>query len=110
MPKALRKGPVVEAAIKKILTETLLTLSEDFGKPELSAESDQLILFGENGILTSIELVALIADLEDRLFEQLNASLVLADEKAMSQRNSPFKNVENLTAFIALKIQESQAA
>jgi hypothetical protein len=44
------------------------------------------------------------------LFEQLNASLVLADEKAMSQRNSPFKNVENFTAFIALKIQESQAA
>ena len=42
-------------------------------------------------------LVNLIADIEEALAEKFDASIALADEKAMSAKNSPYRNVDSLT-------------
>jgi D-alanine--poly(phosphoribitol) ligase subunit 2 len=50
--------------------------------------------------LDSISLVALISLIEDSVETKLGFSITLANEKAMSMRNSPFRNVGVLTVYI----------
>jgi len=53
-------------------------------------KSPDLVLYGGAGKLDSIGLVNLIVATEQRLEDIFEISLTLADEKSMSQRNSPF--------------------
>lgn len=56
-------------------------------------------LFGKQGHLDSMGLVALLIDIEDMLQDQ-DIHVSLSDERAMSAANSPFKNVSTLVAHI----------
>ena len=59
--------------------------------------------------LDSLGLVTLITDVEQRLEEEYDIALTLADDRAVSQRNSPFRSVQSLADYIALLIEEQQA-
>ncbi len=61
--------------------------------------SDQSPIFGGSSSLDSLGLVALAMDVEEA-FADRGFNLSLSDEKAMSQRNSPFRDVPALVAFI----------
>jgi D-alanine--poly(phosphoribitol) ligase subunit 2 len=63
-------------------------------------KSGDAVLFGRNGTLESLELVHFIVAVEDRVREELGASITLADERAMSQKSSPFRNVSSLSGYI----------
>lgn len=56
-------------------------------------------LFGESGKLDSFGLVALIVGVELRLGDSFGVPVTLADERAMSQRNSPFRSVGTLADY-----------
>ena len=45
-------------------------------------------------------LVSFIADLEDKISDEFEKDIILADEKAMSAKTSPFRNIESLTSYI----------
>ena len=51
-------------------------------------------------------LVTLIADLEARISDEFDFDIILADEKAMSQRTSPFRNIATLTKYIEQILEE----
>ncbi len=67
-------------------------------------------LFGENGVLDSLGLVTLIVDLEERLEESFSRPFILANEKAMSQKRSPFLTVGGLEDYIESLISEKNNA
>jgi acyl carrier protein len=74
---------------------------------ELGADAP---LFGGNtGILSSISLVTLIVAVEQSIEDEFETSLILADEKAMSQKNSPFLTIASLTNYIAMLLNEEDA-
>jgi len=79
---------------------------KDGGLPEAVGESTDLI--GRGSLLDSLGLVTLIVDLEQRLADQYEISLTLADERAMSQKNSPFRSVRSLADYICLLMAEVQ--
>ena len=58
------------------------------------------VLFGPGGALDSLGLVNFLADLEYRLAEAYGRELVLASERAMSRRRSPFRDVDALVAYV----------
>lgn len=58
-------------------------------------------LFGSGGVLDSMGLVSLITDLEEKIESDYNISLILADERAMSQERSPFRSVSSLSRYIS---------
>lgn len=64
-------------------------------------------LFGIGANMDSLELVTLILAVESKVSNQLGVAVTLADEKAMSQRNSPFLTVKTLADYIVAKIEES---
>jgi D-alanine--poly(phosphoribitol) ligase subunit 2 len=70
-------------------------------------KSPDAILFGESGSLDSLGLVNLIVSLEDEVQMCLGISILLADERAMSQRKSPFRTVASLTDYVCALIDET---
>lgn len=68
-----------------------------------SAES---VLFGPSGRLDSLGLVDLILAVEQKIAEELDVAVTLADEKAMSQKRSPFRTVGSLADYICHLLDE----
>ena len=67
--------------------------------------SIELELFSENGVLDSLGLVNLIMSIEEQFEDYLDTSIVIADEKAMSQKNSPFQSVQSMADYLSKELQ-----
>lgn len=63
-------------------------------------KGDAAGLFGEDGVLDSLNLVSFVIAVEQAVSEKCGIKITLADEKAMSQRRSPFRTVGTLTDHI----------
>jgi len=86
--------------IEKIIIETLIELNEELNNENLKNPSSKTKLYGASSALDSLALVSFITDLEEKLSEEFDEDLILADEKAMSAKTSPFRSVESLSAYI----------
>jgi acyl carrier protein len=92
--------------VESIVIEAVIELNEELECEELESPTNKTKLFGGNGALNSLALVSLISDLEDRISEEFDKDIVLADEQAMSQRASPFRTVAALTDYIEKLLSE----
>ena len=57
-------------------------------------------LFGGKSNLDSLGLVTFIVNVEQRINNNFKKVIALADERAMSQKRSPFRNVQSLVDYI----------
>lgn len=87
-------------SVQTIIIESLKELNEELENPNLENITSQTKIFGSNGALDSLALVSFITDIEEHISNEFNQEIVLADEKAMSAKTSPFRSVESLTAYI----------
>jgi acyl carrier protein len=62
------------------------------------------VLFGREGYLDSLGLVSLVVSTEQALQDELNLTVSLADEKALSQRHSPYRTVGSLADYAVSSI------
>lgn len=58
-------------------------------------------LYGKGSKLESIDLVNFIMEVEDKIRDELDTSITIADEQAMSQQNSPFLTLGTLTDYVS---------
>ena len=86
--------------ILDLVRDSVRDLNEELSYPELESPEETTVLHGGETGLDSLSLVALIVDLEGRVGDVIGRAVVLADEKAMSERNSPYRTVGSLTDFI----------
>ncbi|MBN2363368.1 hypothetical protein JXL83_04470 [candidate division WOR-3 bacterium] len=61
---------------------------------------DDTILYGENGIVDSLGLVNILTSVEQKISDEYKKEIVIADERAMSQRSSPFRTIAALTDYV----------
>jgi len=73
------------------------------------AKSPDTALFGETGGLSSLELVSLIATVEQIAQDEFNIPVTLVDERALSQEASPFQSVATLSGYLAAIVEEGSA-
>ena len=90
--------------IEEIIIGVLQDINDDIESELLENPTKETKLFGEDGELNSLELVSMITDLEEEIQDEFEKDITLADEKAMSQRKSPFGTVESLTEYIEMLI------
>ena len=57
-------------------------------------------LFGRDGVLDSLGLVSFVVAVEQAIEDELGLTLALADEKALSQKHSPFRTVGALADYV----------
>ncbi len=99
-----------QSEVESLIIESVRLLAEDFEIDTLSTPIAETALYGGDGPLDSMALVNLIADVEDAIAETFGVSVALADEKAMSARNSPYRSVTALSEAAMERITEAQKA
>ena len=96
----------MENQIKEIIFKSIKELNENLDEDQQLQLSTDTVLLGKDSNIDSITLVNLIVTIEESLEDNLNVSVTLADEKALSQKNSPFLTIETLHNYITLLIKE----
>ena len=71
------------------------------------AKDPATILFGKGAGLDSLALVSLILEVEALLDERLALVVSLADERAMSRRQSPYRTIDTLCDYILEVLEET---
>ena len=64
------------------------------------------MIYGDNSPLDSLALVSLIVAVEQNIEDKFDISITLADERAMSLENSPFRTVGSLADYIEALLKE----
>lgn len=86
--------------LENVIFESMKMLNEQFpAEKQLELKSDT-ILFGKDARLDSLGLVNLIVLVEENTLEKFDRSITLADERAMSQKSSPFRTVKTLAEYM----------
>jgi acyl carrier protein len=96
----------IETQVDQILFAAIQEINEQLPAGQTIAAEKSTLLFGREGVLDSLTLVNLIVAAEQKVQETLNVSITLADDRAMSQKNSPFKSVESLANYIVMLVKE----
>lgn len=90
------------------IKQTILETIENYLKIEKQLSNfsynENYKLFGGDGVLDSMDLVQLIVQIESDLFEKYSIEISIANERAMSKRNSPFSKIKYLLEFIIEEI------
>ena len=68
--------------------------------------SADTVLLGEGGAVDSLGLVRLVMAVEQKIEDAFGVPVSLTDEKAMSQRNSPFRSVGALADYATALLAE----
>ncbi len=69
--------------------------------------SEDTVLVGADAVLDSLGVVQLIVEVEQRVEQAHGVSVTLASDKAMSQRNSPFRTVGVLADHVVATALEA---
>ena len=74
---------------------------------QLSKTPDTRLL-GSQSVLDSLHLVSLLITIEREIEDAIGVSLTLADERALSMKESPFRTIQSLSSYIGDLIGEAQ--
>lgn len=86
--------------IREIVIEQIKLYNETLDTPIDLTAGDDSALFGKNGVLDSLDFVSLVMDIEQAVENETGRHVTLADEKALSEKNSPFRTVGTLVEYI----------
>jgi len=62
-------------------------------------------LLGSQSVLDSMHLVSLIVAIEREVEDTFSLTLTLADERALSMKESPFRSIQSLADYIGILIK-----
>ena len=90
--------------MKEMIINTILDSINEYNDgllrdEQISTELDSSI-YGGSSNLDSMGLVSFIVGLEQSIEDKFDQSISLADEKAMSQKTSPYQNINSLADYI----------
>lgn len=94
--KGMEENERVVRAIFRAVDE----VNEKLPGKERLERSLEAVLFGREGSLDSLGLVNLIVAVEEKIEEEFGTTITIADERAMAQRNNPFRSVETLVSYV----------
>ena len=97
-----------QETIIRVIFDAIDETNEQLPIDQKVVKSTDTVLFGKSSELDSLGLVNLIISAEQKLEEEFGVNLTLADERAMSQKNSPFRTVISLAEYISLLLKENE--
>ena len=106
MPSAGNGGPAIgDDEIERVVLQAMRAVN--LGRDEASqiAVSPDAPVFGPDSPLDSLGLVGLLLDIEEGL-QAIGCEVVLSDERAVSQKRSPFRSVQSLVSYVGTLARE----
>lgn len=92
------------------IVETAKSIAEEQGIEVSSTLDESTRLFGDGGLLDSLALVSLVIAVEQGIEEKYGVRVEIADDKALSQKNSPYRTIGSLVAYAAQELEARKAA
>jgi acyl carrier protein len=89
----VRREPV------SLIVSALQELCEQQGVKIPGCLGGETSLFGQDGLLDSLGLVSLVIAVEQAIADEFGVHVSLADEKAMSQKHSPYRTIGALVEY-----------
>jgi acyl carrier protein len=90
---------IVLASLQEVFAQT--------GEAPPATVTETTVLVGNDAVLDSLGVVQLIVEVEQRVEQAHGISVTLANDKAMSARNSPFRTVGVLADHVVVTAQEA---
>ena len=91
--------------IRQVVLDCVVRLNEHRDADSKLLVDAEAAIFGDDSPLDSMGLVTLTMDIEDALADR-GVEISLSDSRAMSRRQSPFRNVTTLVQFIEEQMGE----
>jgi acyl carrier protein len=95
--------------VLQLLYDSVDEINQELPHDRQLQKTPDTILYGQSGSLDSLGLVHLIVAIEQNLEEAFAKTIILADEKAMSQQRSPFRTIGTLGDYVAQLLEELDA-
>ena len=86
----------------------IISVQDDSNSDLLDNVTEATHLIGPKSFIDSLTLVSLIVDIEQKINEEYDITVTIADERAMSQKNSPFRTVGTLTDYVEILVNEQK--
>ena len=93
--------------ILELIFQVVDELNERLPEEERLEQSKETPLTGESAKLDSLKLVSLIVATEQKVQEEFNATVTIANERILDQKQSPLRTIETLADYISTLVQES---
>jgi len=97
---------LTQDGVLEIILRALHNLNDEMSDSEKFDVTPTTKLFGTDATLDSLALVSVIVDVEGDVSTALGRSISLTDDRAMSQKVSPFDDVQTLLAYIMVLVAE----
>jgi acyl carrier protein len=97
-----------KSSVEALITTVIAEFNDTLQRKIPTERGLNAPLYGPEGALDSLGFVSFIVAVEQAVEEELGITIVLADEKAMSQRNSPFRSVGTLVDYVTKLISEQE--
>ena len=94
--------------IENVIINAVQEINEQLPQEQQLAKSTKTVLFGKDGRLDSLGLVNLLVIIEQNIEDEFDVIITIADEKAMSQKRSPFRTIGTLADYIDMFLRENQ--
>jgi acyl carrier protein len=93
-------SPVVDSrGLESVILASIEIVNQSRLPGEQLAADSAAAIFGDGSPLDSLGLVSLLIEIEDQLAAR-GLPISLSDERAMSQKRSPFRDVPSLVAYV----------
>lgn len=99
---------VLKEQIKDAIFQAMQNINQQLPENKALIISLDTVLYGTKGKLDSLGLVTLILATEEEIEERFDTLISIADERAMSQVNSPFKTVATLVDYLDDLLKDSE--
>ncbi len=96
--------------ILELIFQVVDELNARSPKEEWLDKSTDTPLTGNLAKLDSLKLVSLIVATEQKVQEEFNAIITIASERALAQKENPFRTVETLADYILMLVKENAKA
>ena len=100
---------MAEERILKTIYQAVEEINQQLPEEARLKLSPDTVLWSKANGLDSMGLVNLIVMTEENIEEEFGKAINLADEKAMSQENSPFQTIETLANYIGMLVKENSS-
>ena len=94
--------------IENIIIIAVQEINEQLPQEQQISKTSKTVLFGKSGQLDSLGLVNLLVIIEQNIEDEFDVSFTIADERAMSQKRSPFRTIGTLADYIDMFLRENQ--
>jgi acyl carrier protein len=92
--------------INQVVIDTFKQVAKDNDKPYEGEPGAATAIMGPESTFDSVDLVTFIVALEQNLEDDWSVSIILADDRAMSQAVSPFRTIGSISDYIEMLIKE----